>query len=89
MIAPFGGRCRADPRPLLAPDPEPEASGSTVSDAQRADTAPGTRPEPRRGRMKRAKEPASGAPIEQFPSAWPNAPENAQGIARTLSRGLS
>ncbi|HVB17459.1 MAG TPA: hypothetical protein VNF04_13055 [Stellaceae bacterium] len=28
-------------------------------------------------------------PIEQqFPSAWPNAPEDLQGIARTLSRGL-
>jgi hypothetical protein len=27
-------------------------------------------------------------PIVQFPSAWPDAPEDLKGIARTLSRGL-
>jgi len=35
-----------------------------------------------------AKVPGAGAPIEQWPSAFPNAPEDAAGIGRTLSRGL-
>lgn len=29
-----------------------------------------------------------GKPVEQFPSAFPDAPELAAGIGRTLSRGL-
>jgi len=35
-----------------------------------------------------AKVPGQGAPLEQWPSAFPDAPEDAAGIGRTLSRGL-
>lgn len=94
MIAPFAGLTRPKPahRPLLAPDP---VTGQPANDrrdetgtAQHGAGAPVVRLDTRQHRWQRAMKPASRAPVEQFPSAWPNAPEDAQGIARTLSRGL-
>jgi len=46
-------------------------------------------PAKRNGRRRPAEAPArKEKPVEQFPSAWPDAPEDLKGIARTLSRGL-
>jgi hypothetical protein len=57
--------------------------------APRAASAVFARPEKRNGRRRPAEAPArQEQPVEQLPSAWPNAPEDLKGIARTLSRGL-
>jgi hypothetical protein len=43
-----------------------------------------------RQQVKKAKVSRNPTPrVEQFPSAFPNAPESAAGIGRTLSRGLA
>jgi hypothetical protein len=84
MIATLPGFRRVSGRPLLAPDPGPDPEQSEP----RAGAAPiSLANHDLKGRQRR---PAAVrlATIEQFPSAWPNAPEDAQGIARTLSRGL-
>ena len=35
-----------------------------------------------------AKAPGQGAPVEQFPTRFPAAPEDAAGVGRVLSRGM-
>jgi hypothetical protein len=79
------------PPPLLAPEPAAAPNNRTddTDDAQLGAAAPVTRPASPRERQRRDRQPASRAPVEQFRTAWPDAPEDAQGIARTLSRGLT
>jgi hypothetical protein len=87
--ATIAGRVGAvqQPAPLLA------ATNSGAPDEKAGKMAPAAVAGDRRARI-RAARPTSSGPgsgrgvIVQFPSAWPNAPEDAQGIARTLSRGL-